>query len=145
LVDLPRSTLEISRNRIRCRDLVDGDFEFAKLTPFRWILDRDPAPSRQYEIVDAETAVSDDRIGRYTIEAAALDDQAATNPYGYYDRAAIQFGLSRYVTVAARRRHADWTVAWLNGLRDNAIAGTANESQDIPSWLNAQHTSEAIR
>ena len=137
---LPQEAVEVSAAGIRCRDLVEGDAEWSKLTAFRWVLAGDEEKGRPFRRSSQMHSVPADMTGEFAVEAASPDDASEGNPYGYYDRARIQFELPQFIRGSAARIRADWVVEWLNDLQRRAIAGelATDELVTIPAWLNAQ-------
>lgn len=137
---LPVTTVEFSRDRVRCRDLTDGDAKWTELTKFRWVLGADETKDKRFLRSDENPSLPALHQNNFVIEAAMLKDAAQSNEFGYYDRGEIQFELRNFVVGPSTRERADWIVGWLNDLQRSAFENGLDERAplSVPAWLNAK-------
>ena len=137
--DGPKCCIDIYPTRILCRGSVDEDATWSSLTRFRWVLAGADSEGHDFKRADLPDPPQPSHSGEYWIEAAKITDDAATNEWGFYDRAEIQFELADFAHGAATRARAEQVVDWLNDLRARADRSDLGPGSviSVPNWLNA--------
>lgn len=86
----PSGSVGVSAAHVGCNALVEGQFGWDALTPFRWVL-QGKTGSAVFERGDGQSTSGSIRAKEFVIEAAETQDTDQTNEFGYYNRPAIQF------------------------------------------------------
>jgi hypothetical protein len=142
--DGPDCRIDIFPTQILCRGSVDEDASWSSLTRFRWVCAGATGKGHDFKRADLPDQPPPNQPGEYWIEAAKLTDDGATNEFGYYDRAEVQFELADFCHGAATRARAEQIVDWLNDLRAQADRGDLGPEAmiNVPVWLNAATIAE---